>query len=379
MKKALLGFLIVIFTVFLICLFQIRAVQAISLSLERTQNIYKLGDTIIVVATLRNEDDFQVQGFLECLLTGESGMYSETLVPYDFILGPSESDTYTLFEAQVTNDFPSDEYKMEVSLILNNIVWEVKETSFIVEGTLKEMEFNVDVFIEGNAGEESVVFIKGDNIEISFNSPVEGIDVEGTISCPNGTIRSISLPTLIKGVEPGSYIFKITASKEGYLNKTKTVNVAIIEEQPEIPFANPNQPPDQPTNISPSDGFDGVSLTPRLESSDFSDPDIDDKHETSHWQISTTPGDYTNPILDEVTANSELTSVLVPNGVLDYSTTYYWRVRHEDGSSCSFYSEETSFTTELEKRGVFPKWLLVTIIAIIMITIALIAIFWKRK
>jgi uncharacterized repeat protein (TIGR02543 family) len=108
----------------------------------------------------------------------------------------------------------------------------------------------------------------------------------------------------------------------------------------------PNQPPDQPSNVSPSNGATGVSLTPTLQSSAFSDPDAGDTHAASQWQITTTPGDYNSPLFDSGTDSSNLTSIAVPSGRLNPNTTYYWHVRHQDNHGAwSSYSDETCFTT----------------------------------
>jgi hypothetical protein len=110
----------------------------------------------------------------------------------------------------------------------------------------------------------------------------------------------------------------------------------------------PNNPPDTPANISPTDGADGIKLEPTLASSSFSDPNIDDTHAASQWQITATPDDYASPVFDSGTNATNLTSVNITSGVLNWSNTYYWRVRHQDNHGAwSDWSTETSFTTEL--------------------------------
>ena len=109
--------------------------------------------------------------------------------------------------------------------------------------------------------------------------------------------------------------------------------------------AAPNTPPNQPNNLSPANGATGISLTPTLQSSTFSDPDVGDTHAASQWQITTTAGNYNSPVIDN-TDGSNLTSVNVPPGNLSYDTPYYWHVRHQDNHGAwSSYSSETSFAT----------------------------------
>jgi len=111
-------------------------------------------------------------------------------------------------------------------------------------------------------------------------------------------------------------------------------------------FTTLNQPPHQPINLSPYDGANSVSLTPTLQASPFSDPDSSDINTTYHWQITTTPGDYSHPVLDSSEDRATSSSFAVETGTLDGNTTYYWRVRYQDDQGAwSPWSIETSFTT----------------------------------
>lgn len=105
-------------------------------------------------------------------------------------------------------------------------------------------------------------------------------------------------------------------------------------------------PPNQPVNITPAAGAAGVGLTPALSSSTFSDPDVGDTHSASQWQITVVAGDYSSPVFDSGMDAANITSISIPSGILSHSTTYYWRVRHQDNHAAwSAYSVETSFQT----------------------------------
>ena len=66
----------------------------------------------------------------------------------------------------------------------------------------------------------------------------------------------------------------------------------------------PNQVPDLPSNTAPTAGDTGVSLTPTLSASAFSDPDDGDTHAASQWQIDDDPWDFTSPAFDSGTDNT---------------------------------------------------------------------------
>jgi hypothetical protein len=111
---------------------------------------------------------------------------------------------------------------------------------------------------------------------------------------------------------------------------------------------NPTQPQvNQPVLLWPVDGDVDVSLTPELMTDAFSDPDQGDTHLETQWQISTVSdfAEEVDMVLD-VTSEVKLTSLIVPDLILDPETTYYWRVKFfDDQGAASVWSETFSFTT----------------------------------
>ncbi len=113
-------------------------------------------------------------------------------------------------------------------------------------------------------------------------------------------------------------------------------------------FTTRNHVPAAPAIESPLSG-DNVTVTVTLKSSAFSDPDANDTHGASRWQITATAGDYSDTalVLDDITIrDSERTAVTVFAGVLKPLSTYYWHVKHQDNHGAwSEWSAESSFTT----------------------------------
>jgi PKD repeat protein len=105
--------------------------------------------------------------------------------------------------------------------------------------------------------------------------------------------------------------------------------------------------PARPTNLVPAAAATNVSIRPTLSSSDFDDPDEDDSHTASQWQITDTSGDYSEDaiIYDSGVDITDLTSDVI-SVLLEYSTIYYWHVRYKDShDNWSTYSPETQFST----------------------------------
>jgi len=113
-------------------------------------------------------------------------------------------------------------------------------------------------------------------------------------------------------------------------------------------------PPGKPVNSSPEDGANEIDPQDcTLIASPF-EPGNSDVCQLSQWQITTTSGDYTNPVYDGTRIPpQELNVIHIPAGTLSYNTTYYWRMRYQDGNGAwSDWSDETSFTTKGEKGDI---------------------------
>ena len=113
-----------------------------------------------------------------------------------------------------------------------------------------------------------------------------------------------------------------------------------------------NQAPDQPGLLFPGEGAQDVSLTPLLEIAGFTDPDAEDDHGATRWQIAT--DDSFEQLILDVTidrsrTNNYLVNFLVPDGALCSEQLYYWRASVKDArdghSKWSHWSETFTFTT----------------------------------
>lgn len=143
-------------------------------------------------------------------------------------------------------------------------------------------------------------------------------------------------------LEPGTYYVKIESDTENDITHcTVTVTATPVKQSPSAPIG-----------ISPVSGMVGVPPTPKLESSGFSDPDPDDMHAASQWQISM-ESDFVSVVWDSEPTTIHRVSITVPADYLEYETTYYWRVRHQDSSNAwSHWSVPVSFTTETAQRTI---------------------------
>jgi len=183
-----------------------------------------------------------------------------------------------------------------------------------------------------------------------------------TVSNASGTVNGVFVCDLLESSGAGSgsgnaFMFALRenatgayAGKDFYGNGTYTETSGAFTFNGNLYVLEPstaNQPPDQPSNVSPANGATAISVMPTLHSSAFADPDTGDTHGASQWQVSTNSGSYSSPVYDSSTDASHLTSITIPSSTLNYSTTYYWHVKHQDNhGEWSNWSTETSFTTQ---------------------------------
>ncbi|MGA8019547.1 MAG: choice-of-anchor U domain-containing protein, partial [Desulfobacterales bacterium] len=119
-----------------------------------------------------------------------------------------------------------------------------------------------------------------------------------------------------------------------------------------------NQAPDQPGLLYPVDGAQEVSLTPLLEIAGFTDPDADDDHGATRWQVAADDS-FEQLILDATIdrsrTNNYLVSFLVPDGTLCSEQLYYWRARVKDtrdgDPKWSNWSEPFTFITAAKDQA----------------------------
>lgn len=260
----------------LFCILYTQTARGAGLSLKTAQQTYKPGDTILITADLYNNYDQVVNIVLECLLTSQTKKNPEIIIPKLVTLGPDESSTVTLFETFVTQYFPSDEYKAVITPIVNGIPEGEREITFLVKDTLKEMEFAVHLCEDKDCNHEPMVFVKEKDIYISYESPIDGIQVEGDIYFPDKSINTVIFPTVFQTAETGSYVLMITASKEGFKSESREVNFAIIEKEADLaqeveidikPSSEPNSinlksKGKIPVSILTTDEFDASTVNP---------------------------------------------------------------------------------------------------------------------
>ena len=216
------------------CLINAHLALSANFDLQTTKQTYQPGDFILITADLYNAYDHAVDIVLECQLTSKSQKYPSIQIPKLIKLGPKESQTVTLFDIEVTEDFPSDVYHVVVNQLSGGIAEDEAQLQFQVQDTLKPIDFSLRVCNDVACTHEAVVFVKNQEIYLAYDTSVDGLLVEAEIYDDGMLLESVVLPGQVSMDRVGSYTVKAVASKADYKTETREAGFAIIENKENI-------------------------------------------------------------------------------------------------------------------------------------------------
>lgn len=98
--------------------------------------------------------------------------------------------------------------------------------------------FDINSCTNQSCSEKKNIFVKGEDIYLSYNSDISDLVINAKLIFPNGKAQQINLPASIKSEKIGTYQLEITASKEGYNSQEKNLQFAVIQENANIELAN---------------------------------------------------------------------------------------------------------------------------------------------
>ena len=225
----------------------------------------------------------------------------------------------------------SSDYKIRITSTSNSSVNDQSNNYFTIE---EEPQADYITVTQPNGGETwqmgtSYNITWSDNISSNvkidlYKSGTYNREIED--STPSNGTYSWSIPTDL--TESSDYKIKITSTSDSSVNDQSN-NYFTIEEEPQV-----NEPPDQPSNPSPSDNAPCVSTSTNL-SWTCSDPDGDPLTYDVYFGTSSSP-----PLV-----NSGQSSTTYDPGTLNEETTYYWKIKAHDDHSNSTTGDVWQFTT----------------------------------
>jgi len=240
--------------ILIIGIFLINFISAISIDVEIDMlDSFSVGEELSFSYTLISDENVQVNYISHILCPNapinfleEKTIQLQANQPYINIY--SDQIVQDWFEPQICKAY------VQILSPLEKIVSDY----FSIE-TNPSFDFNVLFCKDQLCTEKTKVFIQGENIYLDYESSVENALTTATLIYPDKSVEQISLPTLIKVEQIGTYELEVTATKEGYKIITKKEMFGVIESEANSPFVNMSGEGDlEDTNLTKDVGGDVI-------------------------------------------------------------------------------------------------------------------------
>lgn len=206
------------------------------------------------------------------------------------------------------------------------------------------VDMDDDRYIQASFSEKSVLL----TIAVFGKGRVAGENIECNDECiyeiPYGAEITLT-------AEPGTgWMFSgwnDVSSESGDIQVPMTTDQMLTAVFELEPIAS-NTPPAPPVLASPLDN-DTVTPPILLVTEPFDDPNTNDAHLETQWQIAVDI-EFSSLVFDYISA-SELTEIVLPDTLLSDNSCYFWRVRFRDANGAlSLWSETGIFATSSTER-----------------------------
>ena len=138
-----------------------------------------------------------------------------------------------IYLSKVGNKLTSQDCIALVEIISPNKITTTKPFSIT---TNPSFDFRIQLCKDLSCTKESNIFVKGEEIYLTYNSNLEGLSIEANLIYPNEETKKLDLPILIPADQIGTYALSIIVSKEGYKEIEQKIQFAVIEEEANIGY-----------------------------------------------------------------------------------------------------------------------------------------------
>jgi len=200
------------------------------LNVATDKDTYYPGDEIVVENKIANTAAVGKALVVQTRISGVGFTYYPTIVTggADFEAGEEKEIDFTF---HVIDTMPAGKYRVTSSLLEGENLLGEATCFFEVTGTLKVIDMELLACKDKSCNKQASLFYKGDVVYLRYSSTVEGLRVDATLILPDETERNIEMPSKCLITLPGTYILRVTASKEGYKTATKEIEFGALEEQ----------------------------------------------------------------------------------------------------------------------------------------------------
>ncbi len=224
---------ILLFLFFITTLITICSAQLLDLKINK--NYFTLNEEVKIDVTVSNNYDKTI--YLDVLVSCLNN--SGDFIPFtrSFEIKDRGIRTLSVYNAKITDLFPSGEYLVEIFLKLDkdSVSYDSKkDLKFVVKGTKSNFGIRIKTCRDTNCLEESKLFKLNEEIYLDYESKINGVVVEGNLVYPSGEKKEIILPYSFSADKIGTYQFSGGSFKEGYLNQSSKIVFGVIKENAEI-------------------------------------------------------------------------------------------------------------------------------------------------
>lgn len=220
--KILFGILIIIL------LIGILNAQDLTTDLDKTT--YGLGEKVSVASVITNGEYKPVEFIFEGELYSDN---PEVLIPRNFVkyikLSPEESKTVS-FEISTDTIMFDGVYEIRTRLLTSDYKLISKKTKvFNLVNAMKPLHVNLLSSKDNLLRAKAKTFLVNQNAYFGYDADVEGVNIGAVLIYPDKTTKKVNLPYSAKFEKEGIYELKVTATKQGCPEVSKTLEFAVIE------------------------------------------------------------------------------------------------------------------------------------------------------
>ena len=204
--------------------------SAQEITVATDKDIYYPGDEILIINRVKNTADIATGLTIETRISGVGFTYYPTVMRsgVDLKAGQEEEIQFSL---HVIETMPAGQYQVTSTFLGDEDTVEEASCSFEVTGTLKIIDIELLTCRRQSCDSQVTLFYKEETVYLNYVSSVEGLSTEASMILPDDTQRQIDIPSRYSPRGPGTYMLRVTASKEGYKTLTKEIEFGVLEEE----------------------------------------------------------------------------------------------------------------------------------------------------
>jgi hypothetical protein len=222
MKKLLHSFLIFL-------LIFSASVEALEIDLE-LKNSYSVGERVLFNYTILSDTDQQII-FTPYIFCSNAPLALVEEEKINLVADELHTGTYAIFT--VTEEIEPQTCTAYVQIL--SPVQMTEQKNFTID-TSPSFSLQLDSCKKQFCTEKSKVFVRGEDIYLDYSSDVDNPSITATLTYPDGTTRTLTLPTSTRAEQIGTYTLEVTASKQGYKDAETRTQFAVIEQEAGIPY-----------------------------------------------------------------------------------------------------------------------------------------------